>query len=213
MVVLQPEALLPPVSVRSEVRVPAAVQQPPVVVADSAAAAVMNPVPVVHGVSVVQTGATFVLEVVALAAVNRVLVVPLVLEVIVPAVDLVSQVAFVLQVVMLPVHLVLEMPLVFQVVVALVLRVPVMLEVVVPPVPVRHVPVVDAVPVVTAMASMVAALQRGPDLRPCGRRQPVPAVVMVAARVTVTAMVGPGHGAPPVLLAGVRGEHLQRVRP
>ncbi|MET9073838.1 hypothetical protein ABZX95_17060 [Streptomyces sp. NPDC004232] len=107
MVVLQPEALLSPVSVRSEVRVSAAVQQPPVVVAGSAAAAVMQPVPTVHGVPVVQAGATFVLEVVALAAVNRMLVVPLVLEVIMPAVDLVTQVAFVLQVIVTAVHLVL----------------------------------------------------------------------------------------------------------
>ena len=89
-VALQPEALPTPVPDRPEVGEPAAVQQPLVVVAGRAGTAVVEPVPMVHAVAVMQAGPALVLEVVALAAVDRMPQEPLVLQVVVPAVDLVS---------------------------------------------------------------------------------------------------------------------------
>lgn len=179
VVVLQPEPLLPPVAVRAEVRVPAAMQEPLVVVTDRAATAVMQPVPVVHGVPVMQTSTALVLEVVALAAVDRMLVVPLVLEVIVPAMHLVPQMPLVLQVI---VAAVLEMPLMFQVVVAPVLQMPVMLqvavmlqvpfvlEVVVAAVVMPHMmPMMDPMPVMATVTPVMPAPQRRTDLGACCR--------------------------------------------
>lgn len=66
-----PELLLAPVPDRPEVRELAAVQQPLAVVARRAAVPVMQTMTVVDRMAVVQAGAALVLEVVALAAVDR----------------------------------------------------------------------------------------------------------------------------------------------
>lgn len=169
MVVLEPEALLTAVTVRPEVGVTAAVKESFAVLAGRPSAPVVGSVAVVEAVTVVTVdGMPFVLQVVAALGVPLVVqvvvppvdlvpVVPPMLEVVMPAMQLVPQVAAMLQVPVMvqaaaPMR---EVPLVFEVVVAAVVQMPPM-----------DVTVMDPVPMMPAVPTVVPPTQRRTDLGP-----------------------------------------------